>query len=48
MSGADARCTVFPTVAEATRLWIKGQNFSLKALLGNELQVLLEPSSVTP
>ena len=35
VSPADARVSVFETVSEATRLWIKGQGFSLQALLGD-------------
>ncbi|PWN24835.1 hypothetical protein BDZ90DRAFT_224228 [Jaminaea rosea] len=36
LSAADCRLTVFPTVDEATRFWIKGQKFSLSALLDDE------------
>jgi len=32
VSPADSRLTVFPTIAEAQRLWIKGENFSLENL----------------
>jgi len=36
VSGADARLNVFETVDEATKIWIKGKNFSLKNLLCDE------------
>lgn len=36
VSVADCRCTVYPTVSEATRLWIKGTQFSLKKLFGGK------------
>ncbi|KAJ1923303.1 phosphatidylserine decarboxylase [Tieghemiomyces parasiticus] len=35
LSPADCRMMVFPTIDEATRLWIKGRNFNLTRLLGN-------------
>ncbi|KAI7898117.1 phosphatidylserine decarboxylase-domain-containing protein [Cokeromyces recurvatus] len=35
VSPADSRMTAFESVTEATRLWIKGLDFSLKKLLGN-------------
>jgi len=34
--GADSRLNLFVTVDEATKLWIKGNKFSLKGLLGDE------------
>ncbi|KAI0771332.1 phosphatidylserine decarboxylase-domain-containing protein [Trametes elegans] len=34
VSGADCRLMVFETVSEATRLWIKGREFSVGRLLG--------------
>ncbi|GJE89731.1 phosphatidylserine decarboxylase-like protein [Phanerochaete sordida] len=34
VSGADCRLMVFETVNEATRLWIKGRDFSVQRLLG--------------
>ncbi|KAI0326469.1 hypothetical protein GY45DRAFT_1328911 [Cubamyces sp. BRFM 1775] len=34
VSGADCRLMVFETVSEATRLWIKGRDFSVGRLLG--------------
>ena len=34
VSGADCRLMVFETVTEATRLWIKGRDFSVPRLLG--------------
>ncbi|KAI0635493.1 phosphatidylserine decarboxylase-domain-containing protein [Trametes polyzona] len=34
VSGADCRLMVFETVTEATRLWIKGRDFSVARLLG--------------
>eukprot|EP00899_Mesostigma_viride_P007775 jgi/Mesvir1/1699/Mv21158-RA.3 len=34
VSPADCRCVAFPRVDESTRMWIKGENFSLDALLG--------------
>mmetsp|Transcript_364 Transcript_364/g.716 ORF Transcript_364/g.716 Transcript_364/m.716 type:complete len:709 (+) Transcript_364:57-2183(+) len=44
---ADSRCLVFPRVADATRLWIKGKHFSLKELMGdNELAQGFEKGSV--
>lgn len=36
VSGADCRMTAFQTVTEATSIWIKGRNFSIKRLLGEE------------
>mmetsp|Transcript_45585 Transcript_45585/g.74289 ORF Transcript_45585/g.74289 Transcript_45585/m.74289 type:complete len:701 (-) Transcript_45585:1096-3198(-) len=33
---ADSRCLVFPRVADATRLWVKGRRFSLRELIGDE------------
>ena len=35
VSGADCRLMVFETVSEATRLWIKGRDFSVGRLLGD-------------
>ena len=35
VSGADCRLMVFETVNEATRLWIKGRDFSVARLLGD-------------
>ncbi|RCI03615.1 hypothetical protein CU098_008171 [Rhizopus stolonifer] len=35
VSPADSRMTAFETVSEATRLWIKGLDFSLKKLIGD-------------
>lgn len=35
VSPADSRMTAFDSVSEATRLWIKGIEFSLKKLLGD-------------
>lgn len=34
VSGADCRLMAFETVNEATRLWIKGREFSVARLLG--------------
>lgn len=34
VSGADSRMMTFETVNEATRLWIKGREFSVARLLG--------------
>ena len=34
VSGADCRLMAFPTVSDATRLWIKGRDFSVGRLLG--------------
>ncbi|KAL6517665.1 phosphatidylserine decarboxylase [Orobanche minor] len=34
---ADCRLTAFETVADCTRLWIKGRKFSVQGLLGTEL-----------
>ncbi|RHZ44097.1 hypothetical protein Glove_759g11 [Diversispora epigaea] len=36
VSPADCRMMAFPTIDSATQLWIKGQNFSVARLLGNE------------
>jgi len=36
VSPADCRLNVFPTVDEATKLWVKGKNFSVKALIQDE------------
>ncbi len=36
VSGADCRLMVFPTVSDATRLWIKGREFSVQRLLGEK------------
>ncbi|KAG9305463.1 hypothetical protein G9A89_021181 [Geosiphon pyriformis] len=35
VSPADCRMMAFPTVDEATKIWIKGQNFSLERLFGD-------------
>ena len=44
----DCRLMVFPTVDEATQLWIKGKNFSLTNLLGSpELGAHFEGGSVS-
>ena len=34
VSGADCRMMAFPTVTEATKIWIKGRDFSVSRLLG--------------
>ncbi|KAF9076011.1 phosphatidylserine decarboxylase-domain-containing protein [Rhodocollybia butyracea] len=34
VSAADCRCLTFESVSEATRLWIKGREFSVSRLLG--------------
>ena len=34
VSCADCRMMAFPTITEATRLWIKGRDFSIARLLG--------------
>jgi phosphatidylserine decarboxylase len=36
VSPADCRCNVFPTVTDATTIWIKGENFTLASLLKDE------------
>jgi len=36
VSPADCRLNVFPTIDQATQLWVKGKNFSLKTLLQDE------------
>eukprot|EP01090_Pellita_catalonica_P011421 TRINITY_DN2307_c0_g1_i1.p1 TRINITY_DN2307_c0_g1~~TRINITY_DN2307_c0_g1_i1.p1 ORF type:complete len:531 (-),score=72.88 TRINITY_DN2307_c0_g1_i1:26-1420(-) len=36
VSPADCRCVVFRNVDEATQLWIKGKEFSLRSLLNDE------------
>ncbi|SPO25759.1 related to phosphatidylserine decarboxylase [Ustilago trichophora] len=35
VSGADCRMMAFETISEATRIWIKGRNFSIARLLGD-------------
>lgn len=35
VSAADCRLMVFETVSEATRLWIKGRDFTIGRLLGD-------------
>lgn len=35
VSAADCRLMVFKSVSEATRLWIKGRDFSIQKLLGD-------------
>ena len=35
VSAADSRMMAFETVSEATRLWIKGREFSVARLLGD-------------
>ncbi len=35
VSPADSRVVVFPTISDATKLWIKGKTFSLETLLGD-------------
>ncbi|KAK4048980.1 phosphatidylserine decarboxylase [Microbotryomycetes sp. JL221] len=35
VSGADCRATVFESVSEATRIWIKGREFTIAKLLGD-------------
>ncbi|KAK9762974.1 phosphatidylserine decarboxylase [Basidiobolus ranarum] len=45
VSPADCRCTCFPTTNNATRLWIKGEDFTIARLLGEtseENQVLAQ------
>lgn len=37
VSPADCRMLAFPTINDATRLWIKGNEFSLSKLLGDEI-----------
>ncbi|CAG8434726.1 9000_t:CDS:10 [Scutellospora calospora] len=36
VSPADCRMMCFPTISEATELWIKGQNFTLSKLLNDD------------
>lgn len=36
VSPADSRLNVFPTITEATKIWVKGKNFNLKRLLDDE------------
>lgn len=36
VSGADCRLMAFETVNEATKLWIKGREFSVARLLGEQ------------
>lgn len=38
VSPADCRSVVFNKVEEATKIWIKGREFSIKRLLGKQLQ----------
>jgi len=33
VSPADCRCVVFDTITDATRVWVKGRNFTVGALL---------------
>lgn len=40
---ADSRCSIFPSVTEAHRLWIKGNQFSLPLLFGVDRVVDLPP-----
>lgn len=40
VSPADCRCTAFPTVGDATRLWIKGTNFSIAKLFNGNFEGL--------
>lgn len=35
VSPADARATVFNTIDDATRIWVKGRDFTIEKLLGN-------------
>ena len=35
VSGADCRLMAFETISEATKLWIKGREFTVARLLGN-------------
>ncbi|TFY51364.1 hypothetical protein EVJ58_g10610 [Rhodofomes roseus] len=42
VSGADCRLMVFETVAEATRLWIKGREFTVARLLGEQYRAEAE------
>ena len=37
VSGSDCRMTCFPTIDEATKIWIKGRQFSIRKLLGKDL-----------
>lgn len=51
VSGADCRMMCFPSVNEATQIWIKGHNFSARTLLGEaapeeELMRRLEQGSL--
>ena len=36
VSPADCRMVAFPSVADATSIWVKGKNFSLEELLKNQ------------
>ena len=36
VSPADCRCLVFPTISAATEVWIKGRNFNLQSMLGDD------------
>lgn len=40
VSCADCRCVCFPTVNEATQLWIKGKNFSVAKLFNGNFEGL--------
>lgn len=42
VSSADCRLMVFETVAEATRLWIKGREFTVARLLGERYRAEAE------
>lgn len=42
VSPADCRLLVFPSVEDTTRLWLKGQNFTVASLLGPQFQHMLK------
>ncbi|KAI9466577.1 phosphatidylserine decarboxylase-domain-containing protein [Lactarius psammicola] len=42
VSGPDCRLMAFETISEATRLWIKGREFTIARLLGDAYKVQIE------
>ena len=48
MSGADCRMMCFPTIDDATRVWVKGNEFNITELLGgdSELAASMEGGSM--
>ena len=42
VSPADCRLLVFPSVEDTTRLWLKGQDFTIASLLGPKFKQYLQ------